>query len=71
MYNAAHFIASPAFMKIAVNEACKMLAEANNAKPEDIKNAYRLGADKVVNNVNELVMEAAEASAKRYNELGL
>lgn len=70
MYTAEHFIASPAFMKIAVDGACEMLAKANNTEPKDIRNAYKMGADKVVNNVNDLVREAAEVSAKRANEEG-
>lgn len=63
------FIASPAFMKLAVDEAVKFLAsKANSATSDDIRDAYKAGVENIVNRVNELVMEAAEVSAARANK---
>lgn len=67
-YTKEAFLSSPRFMEIAVEDALKIVAKTNGQSLELAQKAFSLQVPNVVNKVAELVIMAAEHSAKLANE---
>lgn len=66
-YTASSFIASPAFIEIAISDALAVVAKTNNQSLETTKKAFDLQVPNVINSVAELVAKAAEHCANEAN----
>lgn len=66
-YTAANFIASPAFMEIATEDALKVVAKANGQPVSVAAKAFSMEVSNVVNAVAKLVLEAAKHCADEAN----
>lgn len=66
-YTAAAFIASPAFMEIATEDALKLVAKTNKQSLELTKTAFAMQVPNVIASVAELVAKAAEHCAAEAN----
>lgn len=66
-YTAAAFIASPAFMKITLEDAIKQVAKTNGQTVELTAQAFALEVPNVINAVAKLVVFAAQHCADEAN----
>lgn len=66
-YTAMSFMNSPAFVKIALEDALKLVAKANGQTYELACEAFQLEVPNVVNQVAKLVAKAAEECARQAN----
>jgi len=66
-YTAEAFMASPAFLKIAIEDAVKVVAKANGQTEALTREALSMGVSNVVEAVCKLVNAAAEHCAKEAN----
>ena len=66
-YTAANFVASPAFMQIATEDAIAQVAKTNGQSVELTSKAFALEVPAVVEKVAKLVAAAAEHCAKEAN----
>jgi hypothetical protein len=66
-YTAENFVSSPAFVKIAVEDALAVVAKANGQTVELAAQAFALEVPNVVNQVAKLVAKAAEHCAAEAN----
>lgn len=66
-YTADQFMNSTAFVKIAIEDAIKLVAKTNGQSEELTLNALGAGVSNVVNEVAKLVKAAAEHCAKEAN----
>lgn len=67
IYTAQQFIASPAFVEIATEEALKLIAKTNNQPFDLAVLALALKTPNVVSQVAELVAKAAQHAADEAN----
>lgn len=66
-YTASAFIASPAFIEIAISDALAVVAKANKQSLESTQKAFDLQVPNVISSVAELVAKAAEHCASEAN----
>jgi len=66
-YTAENFIASPAFVKIALEDALALVAKVNGQSVELAAQAFLLKVPNVVNEVTKLIAAAAEHCAAEAN----
>ena len=66
-YTAEAFMASPAFLKIAIEDAVKVVAKTNGQTESRTMEALSMGVENVVESVCKLVNAAAEHCAKEAN----
>lgn len=67
-YTADMFLNSPAFVKIAAEDALKLIAKTNKQSYELTLEALGMGVESVVNKLQELILLAAEHCAKDANQ---
>lgn len=67
-YTAAHFINSPAFMAIALEDAVKLVAETNGQTVELTQKAFEMEVSNVLHSVGKLVVAAAVKCADDANK---
>lgn len=66
-YTAEAFMASPSFLKIAIEDAVKVVAKTNGQTESITMEALSMGVSNVVEAVCKLVNAAAEHCAKEAN----
>lgn len=66
-YTAMSFMNSPAFVKIALEDALKLVAKTNGQAYELACEAFQLEVPNVVNQVAKLVAKAAQVCADEAN----
>ncbi len=66
-YTAQAFISSPAFVKIALEDALLVVAKVNNQSVELARTAFEMGAPNVVEKVAQLMVKAAQHCADEAN----
>lgn len=67
-YTAMSFMNSPAFVKIALEDALRLVAKTNGQTYDLACKAFELEVPNVVNQVAELVAKAAEECARQANK---
>lgn len=66
-YTAQAFMSSPAFVKIALEDAVVVIAKANNQSVELARTAFEMGTPNVVEKVAHLMVKAAQHCADEAN----
>lgn len=66
-YTAEHFISSPAFVKIALEDALKLVAKTNGQTYELTCESFAMQVPNVVNEVAKLMVKAAKHCADEAN----
>lgn len=64
---AKQIVAAPAFIETALPEAIRLVAKTNGHPVQKTIEAYRAGVPNVMRSIEELMMGAAEETAKRMN----
>ena len=67
-YTADMFLNSPSFVKIAAEDALKLIAKTNKQSYELTLEALGMGVENVVNKLQELILLAAEQCSKDANQ---
>jgi hypothetical protein len=67
-YTATQFMSSPAFVKIAFEDAIKLVAKTNNQTVELTQKAFDMEVTTVVVAVAKLMVKAAEVCAQEANQ---
>ena len=66
-YTTQAFMSSPAFVKIAIEDALAVVAKANNQSVELARTAFEMGTPGVVEKVAQLMVKAAQHCADEAN----
>lgn len=66
-YTAQAFMSSPAFVKIALEDALMVIAEANKQSVDLARTAFEMGTPNVVEKIARLMVKAAEHCADEAN----
>lgn len=66
-YTAQAFMSSPAFVKIALEDALVVVAKVNNQSVELARTAFEMGTPNVVEKVAQLTVKAAQHCADEAN----
>lgn len=66
-YTAEAFLSSPAFVKIAIDDAVALLAKTNNQSIQTTYQAFQMGVENVTRQVAKLLVKAAQHCADEAN----